>query len=417
MTETNWAGNLIYTATGLHRPESLEELQERVAGSPRLKVLGSRHSFNTLADTPGELLSLERIPPEVSIDRQGPTVTVSAWMRYGELARHLEAAGYALPNLASLPHISLIGACATATHGSGDANPSLASAVRALEMVVADGSVVRLRRGQDGAFEGAVVGLGALGAVTRLTLDLVPSFRVRQDVYLDLPFSELERHFAAITSSAYSVSLFTDWREQRFAQVWRKSLAESAPAEPTWFGSAAATEQLHMLPGHPPQSTTEQLGVPGPSFERLPHFRLEHTPSSGEELQSEYLVPRQHALEAIGAVFELGEQIAPVLQISEVRTIAADDFWMSPYYRQPCVGLHFTWVKDWPVVREVLPRLEARLLPFSARPHWGKLFTLKPERLQPLFPKLPEFRRLLETYDPSGKFRNAFLEEYILGAA
>jgi xylitol oxidase len=172
-----------------------------------------------------------------------------------------------------------------------------------------------------------------------------------------------------------------------------------------------------MLPGHPPQSTTEQLGVPGPSFERLPHFRLEHTPSSGEELQSEYLVPRQHALEAIGAVFELGEQIAPVLQISEVRTIAADDFWMSPYYRQPCVGLHFTWVKDWPVVREVLPRLEARLLPFSARPHWGKLFTLKPERLQPLFPKLPEFRRLLETYDPSGKFRNAFLEEYILGAA
>ncbi|GEM86756.1 D-arabinono-1,4-lactone oxidase [Meiothermus granaticius] len=415
IAETNWAGNLTYSATRLLRPRSLEELQEGVRRSSKLKVLGSRHSFNSIADTSGELLSLEAMPPEVSINPQERTVTVNAWMRYGELALPLEAAGYALFNLASLPHISLIGACATATHGSGDTNPSLASAVRALEMVLADGSVVWLRRGQDWAFEGAVVGLGALGVVTRLTLDLVPSFALRQRVYLDLPFSQLEQHFEAITSSAYSLSLFTDWRGRRFAQVWRKSLADSAPAEPIWFGAKAATEPLHMLPGCPPQNTTPQLDVPGPWLERLPHFRLGHTPSNGEELQSEYLVPRQHALEAMGALFELGDQIAPVLQTSEVRTIAADHLWMSPYYQQPCVGLHFTWVKDWPAVREVLPRIEAQLRPFSPRPHWGKLFTLPPEALGPLYPRLPEFQRLMKTYDPEGKFQNAFLEQTLRG--
>ncbi|MER3484248.1 MAG: FAD-binding protein, partial [Meiothermus sp.] len=252
--------------------------------------------------------------------------------------------------------------------------------------------------------------------VTGLTLEVIPAFEVRQEVYENLPLAELEANFEAVMGGAYSVSLFTDWRQARFTQVWRKSRVEEGlplKAEPSWFGATAAPAQRHMLSGHSAENTTAQMGIPGPWFERLPHFRMGHTPSSGEELQSEYLVPRPYALKAIREVYGLGERIASILQISEIRTIAADDLWMSPYYQQPCVGFHFTWVKDWSAVRQLLPVLEERLEPFEARPHWGKLFTMSPERIGALFRRLPEFRELLQTYDPKGKFRNAFLDEYL----
>lgn len=419
--QRNWAGNLTYHAANWHSPRSVGEVRERVRRADRVKVLGSRHSFNGIADTDGAMLSLEHLNRVVGLDRERGTVTVEGGIRYGELSRFLHGQGYALPNLASLPHISVAGACMTATHGSGDRVGNLATAVSALELVTADGEVVEVsREGNPETFPGMVVGLGGLGIVTRLTLDVMPTFEMRQDVYEDLALEVLETHFDAVLSSADSVSLFTDWRRPRFYQAWlKRRVTGRDPFGPPreWFGARPAPGDRHPIPGLSPVNCTPQMGVPGPWHERLPHFRLEYTPSSGEELQSEYLVPRQHALAAFRAIHALGEQMAPILQVAEVRSVAADDLWMSPFYRQPCVGLHFTWRRDEAAVRAFLPHLEAALAPLAARPHWGKVFTLPPEALPGLFEKLPDFRRLLEEYDPQGKFRNAFLDRYIFGAA
>jgi xylitol oxidase len=391
-----------------------------VVSRPRVRALGARHSFNAIADSPGELISLERFERVVAIDRQRRTVTVDAGIRYGDLCPELHRAGFALPNLASLPHLSVAGACATATHGSGDRNGNLATAVAALELVTADGTVVALSRERHGDdFRGAVVGLGGLGVVTHLTLDLVPTFELRQEVYEDLPLAQLDAHFDDLTASAHSVSLFTDWRAARFHQVWLKRRVTDGAAlalDPERLGARPATGQRHPIPGLPAQNCTAQLGQPGPWHERLPHFRMEATPSSGAELQSEYLVPRRHAVAALRTIAGLRDRVAPLLQVSEVRTIAADDLWLSPCYGQACVGIHFTWVPDWPAVSALLLLLEEQLAPLEARLHWGKLFTMPPERLLALYPKLPDFRDLLRRYDPAGKFRNAFLDRYIFGA-
>ncbi len=413
----NWAGNLAYTAARWHRPESLAELRELVTRTPKLRVVGTRHSFNAIADTPADAVSLERLPAEIALDTARQTVTVSAGVRYGELGRTLQAGGYAVHNLASLPHISVAGAVATATHGSGDAHGNLATAVAALEMVTASGEVVTLRRGEPD-FDGAVVALGALGVVTRVTLDVAPAYALRQDVYEDLPLAQVDDHLDEITGLAYSVSLFTDWSGPRFNQLWVKRLVtngETFTPPPSLFGARLATSALHPIPGASPVNCTEQLGVPGPWHERLPHFKLEFTPSSGEELQSEYIVPRRYARAALHAVDALRAHIAPLLQVSELRTVAADRLWLSPAYAQACVCLHFTWLKDWPAVRALLPRLEDALAPFEARPHWGKLFTMPAELVQALYARMPDFRRLLGDYDPTGKFRNAFIDTYVFG--
>ncbi len=409
--QSNWAGNYTYSAARWHWPETVEQVQELVIRRSKLKVLGTRHSFNGIADTTEDLISLEHFDQVVALDRERCTVTVAASVRYGHLCRHLNREGYALHNLASLPHISVAGACATATHGSGDRNGNLATA---------NGEVVVLSRDQHGEqFHGAVIGLGGLGVVTKLTLDIFPTFEMRQDVYENLPLAQLEDHFEDIVSSAYSVSLFTDWRSARFNQVWLKRRVTDGAAfelEPELFGATLATSQRHPIAGLSAENCTEQMGIRGPWHERLPHFRMDYTPSSGEELQTEYLVPRQHACAAFRMLDRLREHVAPLLQISEVRTIAADHLWMSPCYQQACVSIHFTWKKNWPAVRQLLPVIEEQLAPLRARPHWGKLFTMPPTRLQSLYEKLPDFQQLLRDHDPQGKFRNAFLDTYIFGA-
>jgi len=419
-TQTNWAGNYTYGAKHWHRPETVKEVQALVRGLRKVRMIGTRHSFNEIADSTEDLISLAHFNKVVSLDRERQTVTVGAGMRYGELGQYLHGEGFAIHNLASLPHISVAGAVATGTHGSGDRNGNLATAVAGLEFVAANGEVVSLNREKDGdQFLGAVVNLGGLGVVTKVTLDITPTFEVRQDVYENLPMAELEAHFDEIFSSAYSVSLFTDWRKAAFNQVWRKGLVkalETVKVEASWFEATPATRALHPLIELSAIHCTEQMGVPGPWHERLPHFRLDFTPSSGEELQTEYLVPRPSAFAAIQSIEVLGEQIAPLLQISEIRTIAADSLWMSPSYQQESVAIHFTWKKDWPAVKALLPRIEEQLAPFQARPHWGKLFTMEPARLQRLYERLPDFRKLLEGYDPEGKFRNAFMDRYVFGA-
>lgn len=414
----NWAGNYRYGAGALHYPKTLEEVQKLVARSRKLKALGTRHAFNGIADTSGDLLSLAQFESEMRLDRDRGTVTVGGGVRYGELCEFLEREGYALHNLASLPHISVAGACATATHGSGDGNGNLASAVSAIELVTAEGDIVAFARGADcPQFPGAVVGLGALGVVTSLTLDIVPGFAMRQDVYESLPMAVLEHHFEELFSSAYSVSLFTDWRSSHFTQVWlKRRVVEDLAIEPPpgWFDAAPAPVNRHPLAGRSAESCTEQMGIAGRWHERLPHFQMNYVPSSGDELQSEYLVPRQHAWEALRALDGIREWIAPLLQISEVRTIAADTLWMSPCCGQACVAFHFTWKSSWHGVQKLLPIVEQHLAPYDARPHWGKLFAVPSVRLHALYPRLPDFQKLIRTYDPRGKFHNAFLDRSVL---
>jgi len=416
----NWAGNLEYGTEKLTSGRSLEDVQSFVRKQVKFKVLGTRHCFNNIADSKNVFLSLKPMDQVVALDTEARTVTVSAGMSYGQLSPYLHEKGFALHNLASLPHISIAGACTTATHGSGEKNGNLATAVAALEIVNPAGEVVKLSRRDDGeTFRGAVVGLGALGVITKVTLDLQPTFQMRQYVYENLPLSQLKEHFDAIEASAYSVSLFTDWQKQRINEVWIKSRMEPGQAfdaQPEFFGAKRATKNLHPIAELSAENCTEQMGVPGPWYERLPHFRMGFTPSAGKELQSEYFVPRPHALEAILAVEDLRDQVTPHLLISEIRTIAADSLWMSPCYQQACVAIHFTWKQDWPAVSKLLPVIEKELEPFHARPHWGKLFTVSPAVLRSRYARLAEFVTLCKKFDPQGKLRNEFLERNVFGS-
>jgi xylitol oxidase len=395
---TNWAGNYAYRARVLHRPSTLDELQEIVARTPRIRVLGSRHTFSDIADSE-ELVALDGLPVDVEI--ADGTVSFGGALRYGDLAGILADAGLALHNLASLPHTTVAGAVATATHGSGDGNGNLATTVAALELVTSTGEIVRARRG-DSDFDGMVVALGALGAVTRLTLDVEPDYEVSQRVFEDMPWETLLEHYDAIAAAGYSVSVFTLWGET--SSVWVKSRGDG-PHE--LFGGTPAPADRHPIPGIDPVNCTAQRGVPGPWWDRLPHFRMGFTPSAGEELQSEFHVPRRHGIAAVQAVRALGREVQPVLQVSEIRTIAADSLWMSPQYEQPTLAIHFTWKREPAAVEAVLARIEPALAPFAARPHWGKLFLSSPAHL---YERRGDFTALAERLDPRGAFRNAWLE-------
>lgn len=415
--QRNWAGNYQYNATRFHIPETVEQVQQLVSRSNLVKVLGTRHSFNHIADTTEDLISLGKFNRVLKLDPEEQTVTVESGIKYSDLCQYLQRNGFGLENMASLPHISVAGACATATHGSGNKNRTLAASIRALEMVTGEGDVVHFSRDESHEhMDGVAVGLGGLGVVTKLTLDVVPTYQMRQDVYEHLSFSALKEHFEEISSSAYSVSLFTDWQEERFNQVWLKERiteGNTIQRNAEFFGATLATSNCHPVPGHGAEHCTEQMGIAGHWHERLPHFRMDFTPSSGQELQSEYIIPREHTYDALQAIAQLKGEIAPLLHISEIRTIAGDHLWMSPYYKQNSVGIHFTWKDNWEEVQKVLPKIEERLAPFHARPHWGKLFTMAPEHVKGLYEKLPDFQQLLGQYDPNGKFRNKFLNTYI----
>lgn len=415
MTLTNWAGNYTYRAPRVLAPRTVEELQEVVSGEAHVRALGTRHCFNDLADGPAALVTLEGLEPDITLDEAARTVTATGGTRYGTLARFLHDAGWGVHNLASLPHISVAGAVATATHGSGDRSRNLSAAVAALDLVGPDGSLRHVARGDDD-FAGSVVALGALGVAARVTLDVEPTFLVAQEVHVDLPWDAVLTDLDAITSSADSVSLFTDWTGDAVQQVWRKTRVRDDGYErrAELFGATPADGPRHPLPGIDPVNCTQQLGVPGPWHERLPHFRLEFTPSNGDELQSEYLVPRAHAVDALQAVRGLADVVSPLLQVSEVRTIAADDLWLSTAYGDDRVGLHFTWKPLQPQVEAVLPTLEEALLPFDARPHWGKLFADPGRDLARLYPRWGDFADLVARTDPDGKFRNDFVARHVL---
>jgi alditol oxidase len=420
---TNWSGNYTYSTDHLYQPGTIEQVRQVVKSCSKLRALGARHSFNGIADSTENQISLVHLNEMVlnrGVDGEASTVTVGGGVTYSQLAPYLDSNGYALHNLASLPHISVSGAIATATHGSGNRNGNLATAVSALEVVTADGEVVVLSRKQDGErFRGAAVNLGGLGVVTKVTLDVQPTFQVSQVVYENLAMDQLQQHLDEIFASGYSVSLFTDWQNHRITQVWVKHKVEKGSTPrfaPDLLGAKAATRRLHPLAGHSAESCTEQLGIPGPWYERLPHFRINFTPSSGAELQSEYLIPRERGYEAILAIETLRDHVTPHLFISELRTIEADDLWMSTAYHRPSMAIHFTWKPEWPAVKSVLPMIEEKLAPFDARPHWGKLFTMAPSRIKPLYAQISSYQGLLAHYDPHEKFRNRFMDTNIYGA-
>jgi len=414
---TNWSGNYTYRAAILHRPGTLEELQELVARAPAVRALGSRHSFTAMGDSE-ELIALDRLPGEISVDHASQTVSVPGHTTYAELAEALNREGVALDNLASLPHISIAGAVATATHGSGLGKGNLATAVRELQMVTAAGELVSVAADVPD-FDGIVVGLGSLGLVTHLRLAVEPYYEMRQHVYEGLTWESLFEHFSEITAAGESVSVFHRFGD-RTEQVWVKRRVDhqDADADPgELFGARPATIALHPVLGGDPVNCTEQLGIVGPWSERLPHFRSGFTPSSGEELQSEFFVAREDAVAAVQALRALGETIAPLLLVCELRSIAADSLWLSPHYERDSASIHFTWRRRPAQVEPIVREIETILSPFGARPHWGKVFTADAGTIAPLYPRMADFRTLRDRLDPAGVFVNDWMRGVVVGSA
>ncbi|TQS41070.1 FAD-binding protein [Cryptosporangium phraense] len=409
----NWAGNVEFSTHTLHRPLSVEQLQEIVASGDRLRVLGTGHSFSTIADSTGALITVADLPRRIEIDEDRRAVTVSAGTRFGELTQVLEPAGWALHNLGSLPHISVGGAVATGTHGSGITNGTLATAVSAVEFVTPTGSLARVERG-DADFEGSVITLGSLGVVTALTLDIQPTYQIEQRVYDRMFLSALRVNLHEVLTAAYSVSVFLTWKRPFADQVWVKHRVDAGPWPHgrDWLGATLAPSQRNPVPGQDPGFTTEQGGVPGPWNQRLPHFRLEFTPSAGDEIQSEYLLPIEQAVPALDVLSSLADTIAPILHVSELRTIRGDELWLSEFYQRDTIALHFTWHPDPVALAPVLRELEARLKPLGARPHWGKVFSIPPAEVAALYPRFADAQALIRRYDPDGKFQNEFTDTY-----
>jgi xylitol oxidase len=398
----NWAGNVEFQAVRLAEPGSLDELCSLVAGSERIRALGAGHSFSAVADTTGTLVRLSRLSRPIKVDASGSTVTVPAGARYSEVVGSVQDAGYALANLASLPHITVAGAVATGTHGSGDRLRNLAADVVGLELVAASGEVLTLSGDE---LAGAVVSLGALGIVTAVTLRIEPSFTVAQEVRLDVPLDEIAGAWDDVFGAAYSVSAFTDYRSGS-AQVWLKRRMDMTGSG--WSGGRPADAPVHPVPGVDPIACTPQLGVPGPWHERLTHFRADVVPSAGEELQSEFFVARPAAPAALAELRALADRVAPVLQIAEIRTIAGDSLWLSPAYGRDSVGFHFTWIRELDRVLPVVGLVESALLPLGARPHWGKVCTADPASMLSRYPRADDFVALRRRLDPTGKFANDY---------
>jgi xylitol oxidase len=405
VVQRNWAGNIAYSARGIAHPSSITEAQDLVANAPRVRALGTRHSFNDCADAPGLLVSLDRLPVGVDIDESTSTVTVPAAARTGDFVRQIDHAGLALHNTGSLPHISIAGAISTGTHGSGDSLGSLASAVTGLQFIGPDGELRWVTR-SDPEFAGSVVSIGALGVITRVTLEVQPSYRIRQDEYTGLPWASLLEHLDDITSSAYSVSVFLHWSDDATAGMVLKSRGTEPPDD--LFG--ARRRPVLVEPGGEAPDNRTELGSWGPWWDRLPHFRLDAVPSNGDELQTEYFLPRATAPTALAEVKRLGARLDEALHASEIRTVAADGLWLSGAYESEAVCLHFTWKNRPDVVASLLRDIEERLLPLGARPHWGKLFAAGRDELRNGFEHWDDFAALRDRVDPQRKFANSYLD-------
>lgn len=413
----NWAGNYTYKAPNFFQPTTVAEVQELVKKPGKHKALGSTHCFNDIADSPMNQISTRKMDKVIELNAATKTITMEAGARYGDFCEQVYQKGFALHNLASLPHITVAGACTTATHGSGVTNGNLATGVLAVELVTPQGEIVNINK-EHPDFNAVIVGLGAFGIITKLTLQLQNKFDVRQDVFTDMPFESVVNNFDAIMSAGYSVSLFTNWMDKKISEVWvkRRMDAEIKDLGKDFYGAKAATKDLHPVIAQSAESCSSQMGVPGPWYERLPHFKMGFTPSTGDELQSEFFVAHKDAVKAMIEVEKLKEGISPHLFITEIRTIAADNFWLSPCYKQDSVAIHFTWKPEATAVMEMIPKIETALAPFNVKPHWGKIFTINHDTLKARYEKFNDFLALAKKYDPDGKFSNAYLERNLYAA-
>jgi xylitol oxidase len=387
------------------QPESLAELQELIRSNPKIRARGTAHCFNEIANTSSYAINLAKLPKVIEINPETKSGKVSSGLTYGELAPALHDQGWALNNLASLPHISIAGSISTGTHGSGIKNQNLANQVLSLDIVTAEGELRHIDRANP-AFNGLVVGLGLGGIVYQYELKIEQTFKIRQVIYPEIPLDVLQRNFDQIMGTAYSVSYFTDWSSTQVGNLWCK-FRDNEEIPESVGGSSQADKKYHPIPSVDPVACTDQLGEPGDWHQRLSHFKLEFTPSVGEEIQTEFFVDRKDAAAAIEAVSKLGEEIAPLLWITELRTIAEDEIWLSGAYQRDSLAIHFTWKKD-DAIYPVIEKVEAALHPFNYRPHWGKVFTTDEKYLSSVYPKMSEFKALIEALDPTSKFENTF---------
>ncbi len=418
---TNWARNVTFSADRVDRPRDVEELRRLVAASRHVHAVGTGHSFSPVADTRGTLVSLSDLPPVVDVAADRTAVAVGAGMTFAQVVGELERHGLALENMGSLPHIGVGGAASTGTHGSGDGNRCLAATVRAVELVTAGGDLLTLDR-SDPRFGGSVLALGRLGVTTRLELDVVPSFEVAQTVVEGIGWDVLLEHLDEVMASAYSVSVFTLLPDPGTedavvgaGRVWVKHRTGDVVADLAALGGRPLDHDVHPTPGLDPAGSTVQRGVPGRWFERLPHFSADGAPSSsGAELQSEWYVDRVHGPAAVRALLDVAAELRPVLQVVELRTVAADDLWLSPAGSGGALGLHVTWLPEPVGVARAIAVAEVALAPFGPRPHWGKVFGLFPSDVVARFPRWNDFRSLVAELDPDGVFGNDFTDQFLV---
>jgi len=414
--EHNWADSYTFKAARIHRPRSVDDIRRLVAGASKVRAIGARHSFNGIGDSSGVLIDLRSLEPDIIIDPQLQTVAVGAGATYGALATYLQARGWALHNMASLSHISIAGATGTGTHGSGDKNGNLSTAVAVLELVTANGDLIQVRRG-DAGFDAMVVGLGAFGIVTRVTLDIQPSFQVRQDAFVDLPWARVLASLDEIMAAAYSVSILTRWSGTAVDRLWLKTRLVDGDSPSIATAHLGLTSTLHPDITDSDESLFGRLtlfGMPGPWSERLPHVQSGGEPGITDQIQSEYMVPRAAAISALVQLRKIGERIDNHLRATEIRTIKGDDLWLSPSYGHDTLAIHFTWKNPPGPVLAVTSEIEDILLPLGARPHWGKLMHARADKIARLYARLPDFQNLVRTHDPHGKFRNEFLDTHVL---
>jgi len=409
----NWAGNHRFQATQVHRPTSVDELCGLLKAGDNLRAIGSRHSFTDVNDA-NAIIDGSELPEVFAVDHDAMTVTVSSAMTYTRCAALLSPHRLALHNLASLPHITVAGATATATHGSGSGNGNLATAVRAIEIATSTGELISLARGDDD-FDGAVVSLGALGVATLLTVAVQPSFDLAQTVYEGLPWSTLTDSFDDVFAAGYSVSAFTRYANDSVETIWVKQDSADAACD-DFFGASPAQVAHHPIPGHDGAGCTRQFGVAGPWHERLPHFEADAIPSIGAEIQSEFFVSIEHAADAIEALREAYGDLDDAMYVSEIRTVAADDLWMSPQCGQSTVAFHFTWKPDQAAAAHAAATVATALAPFAPRPHWGKVFPWSMLTAQ-TYERAGDFIALAERLDPRGAFRNEWFERLVSAIA
>ncbi|KAK3270130.1 hypothetical protein CYMTET_21453 [Cymbomonas tetramitiformis] len=442
----NWAGNIKFQTEVLY-PTTVEEVVDIVVSHDKVRVLGTGHSFNNVAfgherGSSSVLISTRNLR-EVIDCCNNSVVRIQSGVTYADLGEFLRTRGLALPNIASLPGITVTGAASTATHGSGMKNPILASAVKSLTLVTHDGELRTFTRPgrkfnqADGTFtslateahelqfHSAVVGLGAVGVVVEMEIELVPSFDIQLCIYENIPLKALDKpqRFELLILRTYSTSLFTDWTGDAFSSVWLKSKLNygetGEPCESRYKNKDVATKAVHPIPGLDAEACSKP-GV-GPSHQQLPHFLDGFTPSNGDELQSEYFVSLRHWRPVTQALFKFGKQggFGKVLQISEVRFLQGDDFTLSPCSVlggvNGCAAFHFTWHHDAPEVRKVLQAVEDLLGRFDPLPHWGKVFNMEAGILRARYgeDRLNAFRTLLQDTDWEGKFENEWMSSFL----